>query len=146
MYRVFLGAPSGSEIQKDPSTYNWSTISSTIPLTRAQSPLEHDGSLLAIGSDDSRRHQLKPTQSFFFPPGTLEAASHRISLIYKNVLFQDDDDEELEGDVVFSQLGPVHAPVETKDIEKVSTQPAEDGKYGGVFLTNLALDRPHYIL
>ena len=126
MYRVFLGAPSSSEILKDPSTYSWSTISSTLPLTRAQSPFEHDGSLLGVGSDVSRLHQHKPTQSFFFPPGTLEAASYRISLIYKNVLFQDDD-EELEGDVVFSQLGPVRAPVEPIEIERVPTQPAGEG-------------------
>ena len=37
------------------------------------------------------------SQSVVFPLATLEAASRRISLIYKNIIFDDDVDEEEDG-------------------------------------------------
>lgn len=71
MYRVFLGAPSIADRDKDPSLFHWQTISS-----------------------EQAKRPVNPTQSIIFPPATLEAASRRISLIYKNIIFDDAADEE----------------------------------------------------
>ncbi|GLB43724.1 hypothetical protein LshimejAT787_1402360 [Lyophyllum shimeji] len=75
MYRVFLGAPSIADLDKDPSSYHWQTIS----------------------SKSTEKHTLSATQSVVFPAATLEEASRRISLIYKNVIFDDGPDEEEHG-------------------------------------------------
>jgi hypothetical protein len=77
MYRVFLGAPSKADIFNDTNSYRWHTISSSDSYSR------------------STRLGVEGTQSFIFPLATLEAASHRISLIYKNIIF--DDVSEMEG-------------------------------------------------
>jgi hypothetical protein len=42
----------------------------------------------------TRAHVLQPTQSVVLPAATLEAASRRISLIYKDMVFDDGPDEE----------------------------------------------------
>lgn len=70
-FRVFLGAPSKADLQQTVGTYNWQTISSTTPAA---------------------------SQSSFivFPPATLDAASHRISLFYQNVIFEEDEEERSE--------------------------------------------------
>ncbi|RDB24331.1 hypothetical protein Hypma_008495 [Hypsizygus marmoreus] len=74
MYRVFTGAPLKTDIDKDPSLYHWQTISS-----QAQSfPV---------------RRAISATQPIVFPPATLEAASRRISLLYRNIIFDDGPDE-----------------------------------------------------
>ncbi|KDR85874.1 hypothetical protein GALMADRAFT_234998 [Galerina marginata CBS 339.88] len=78
MYRVFLGAPSKAEIHEDPSSYSWRTISS---------------SARTVSSKSSTR-ALQPTQSVVLPRATLEAASVRISLIYKDLIFNDGPDED----------------------------------------------------
>jgi hypothetical protein len=78
MYRVFLGAPSNADIFNDTKSYKWHTISSSDSYSKASTRLGVEG-----------------TQSFIFPLATLEAASHRISLIYKNIIF--DDASEMEG-------------------------------------------------
>lgn len=65
-YRVFLGAPSASEIQVDQSRYRWETVESAEP----------------------------PQTSIIFPAATLDAAGRRISLLYENTIFDDTDDEE----------------------------------------------------
>ncbi|KIM35620.1 hypothetical protein M413DRAFT_449665, partial [Hebeloma cylindrosporum] len=84
MYRVFLGAPLLSELRNEPSSYSWRTISST-----------STGSLKSQLTSKNPI-QLQPTQSVshFLPRSTLEAASYRISLIYKDVVFGDELDEE----------------------------------------------------
>ncbi|KAG5724386.1 hypothetical protein E4T56_gene16089 [Termitomyces sp. T112] len=74
MYRVFLGAPSIAELDKDPSSYQWQTISSKHAI--------------------QTRRALGGTQSVVFPPATLEAASRRISRIYENAIFDDNELEE----------------------------------------------------
>ncbi|KIJ16611.1 hypothetical protein PAXINDRAFT_162335 [Paxillus involutus ATCC 200175] len=69
-YRVFLGAPSAADVDKDPKSYVWKTIQDPSPSTQ-------------------------PSQSLFpYPPATLDAASRRISLLYQNVIFDDTDEEE----------------------------------------------------
>jgi hypothetical protein len=77
MYRVFLGAPSKADIFNDTKSYKWHTLSSSDSYSK------------------STRLGVEGTQSFIFPLATLEAASHRISLIYKNIIF--DDASEMEG-------------------------------------------------
>ncbi len=73
MYRVFLGAPTISEIGADPASYAWQTFSSN-----------------ALSSKSL--HVPQPTQPVALPLATLEAASHRISLIYKDIVFEEDED------------------------------------------------------
>lgn len=69
-FRVFLGAPSVSDLKKDPaSSYTWKTI---------EPP------------------SAEVSQALLYPPATLEAASRRVSLLYQNVIF-DDSDEDSEG-------------------------------------------------
>ncbi|KAF8835614.1 hypothetical protein BDN67DRAFT_912751 [Paxillus ammoniavirescens] len=68
-YRVFLGAPSAADVDKDPKSYVWKTI---------QDP-----------------SSTQPSQSLFpYLPATLDAASRRISLLYQNVIFDDTEEEE----------------------------------------------------
>ncbi|KAG6901572.1 hypothetical protein C0995_010340 [Termitomyces sp. Mi166 len=74
MYRVFLGAPPLTDLNKDPSFYQWQTVSSKQAIQTKR----------ALGA----------TQSVVFPPATLEEASRRISRIYENVIFDDNDPEE----------------------------------------------------
>ncbi|KAG2747662.1 hypothetical protein P692DRAFT_20574627 [Suillus brevipes Sb2] len=66
-YRVFLGAPSISDLKKDPAvTYTWKTVE---PPSAAA------------------------TQALVYPPATLEAASRRISLLYQNIIFDESNEE-----------------------------------------------------
>ena len=84
MYRVFLGAPLLSELPNDSRSYSWRTVSST------------STGLMKSQSTSKNPVQLHPTQSIsnLLPLSTLEAASYRISLIYKDVVFGDELDEE----------------------------------------------------
>ncbi|KAG2121925.1 hypothetical protein DEU56DRAFT_89454 [Suillus clintonianus] len=66
-FRVFLGAPSISDLNKAPGSYTWKTIEP--PSAEASQPL-------------------------LYPPATLEAASRRISLLYQNIIFDDGEEEE----------------------------------------------------
>ena len=79
MYRVFLGAPSKDDIFNDTNSYKWHTLSSNDSYSKST----------RLGVDSSQ------SQASIFPLATLEAASHRISLIYKNIIF--DDVAETEG-------------------------------------------------
>ncbi|CCM03885.1 uncharacterized protein FIBRA_06036 [Fibroporia radiculosa] len=63
-YRVFTGAPSIADLNRDPNSYHWRTVSSA----------------------ELSSHPL--------PPATLEAASRRISLLYQNIIFHNDSDED----------------------------------------------------
>ncbi|KAH9932464.1 uncharacterized protein B0H18DRAFT_985642 [Fomitopsis serialis] len=62
-HRVFLGAPLAREINEDKEAYHWQTVSSIGP------------------------------RNITLLPDTIEAASRRISALYENIIFQDDDDE-----------------------------------------------------
>ncbi|KAG6845577.1 hypothetical protein H0H87_007256 [Tephrocybe sp. NHM501043] len=73
MFRVFMGAPSVADLDKDPSLYQWQTISSK----------------QAFPS----KKILSATQSVVLPPATLEAASRRISRIYENIIFDNEAEE-----------------------------------------------------
>ncbi|KAF9055753.1 hypothetical protein BJ165DRAFT_1521730 [Panaeolus papilionaceus] len=81
-YRVFLGAPTRAELTNEATSYRWITTSSrdaiTIPRTRT----------------------LPLSQPIYLPTATLEAASARISLIYKDIVFKDDS---VEGDLDLSE-------------------------------------------
>ena len=128
-YRVFLGAPTASDLRSihthdEERTYKWQTVSSSQsiarPVTTAPSntwqslgdEVRCPGSLQAQGLSTSgsliqvygskQRYAGSPkigasSQSVVFPLATLEAASRRISLIYKNIIFDDDVDEEEDG-------------------------------------------------
>ncbi|KAH7889173.1 hypothetical protein F5I97DRAFT_1940613 [Phlebopus sp. FC_14] len=74
-YRVFLGAPSAADLDKDPRSYIWQTVHSSF--TQQHQP-----------SFESQPIPL-------YPPATLDEASRRISLLYQNAIF-DDSEEELE--------------------------------------------------
>ncbi|KAJ6579545.1 hypothetical protein DFH09DRAFT_1146869 [Mycena vulgaris] len=67
---VFIGAPSASDLHRNPSEYHWRNVSSK-PMTQASS-----------------------SQAAIYPPATLVAASRRISLMYQNVIFNDSKEEE----------------------------------------------------
>jgi len=84
MYRVFLGAPLLSELPNESSSYSWRTISST-----------SNGSMKSQ-STSKTPIQLHSTQSVsnLLPLSTLEEASYRISLIYKDIVFGDELDED----------------------------------------------------
>lgn len=73
MYRVFLGAPSIADLNRAPdASYHWEHF--TEQLSESQSKLEEsqfDNALL--------------------PPSTLAAASRRISRLYENIIFQNDE-------------------------------------------------------
>lgn len=77
-FRVFLGAPSAADMATDPNGYVWQTHQEPSPMGSLRVP---------------------------FPPATLDAASRRISLLYKNVIFtdsqepeqNDDDDDSADG-------------------------------------------------
>ncbi|KAF8641156.1 hypothetical protein AX17_000791 [Amanita inopinata Kibby_2008] len=76
MYRVFLGAPS-KEISEHAS-YEWQTISS-LPTN------------ISVSCNNSK--------SFILPADTLEAASQRISVLYENVIFHDDEGDDASADL-----------------------------------------------
>ena len=79
-FRIFLGAPSrGEAFRTSMQSYQWQTVESKV-----QAP------------------------SVIFPPATLEAASRRISLIYQNIIFKDQDhqDPENSGDSDTSAWNP----------------------------------------
>jgi len=92
MYRVFLGAPSIADLDKDPKSFQWHTISSQSQSTHFKS-----------------NKSLHTSRSIIFPSATLEAASRRISLLYENTIFDDKPDEEGYGEET-SGDGPVGKP------------------------------------
>jgi len=95
MYRVFLGAPTASEIKNDPSSYSWRTLSS--PKLQGPEQVEKPLPSLKTTASSKSSRSLRPTQSLAFPPpATLEAASRRISLIYQGIVFNDQDSPEEE--------------------------------------------------
>ncbi|KAG6840086.1 hypothetical protein C0991_009063 [Blastosporella zonata] len=97
MYRVFLGAPSLSDLDKDPSSYQWQTISSN----QAFPP-----------------KRTIATQSIILPPATLEAASRRISRIYENIIFDDELEER--------QIYPLDSPTGEDQTTLISWPPTGD--------------------
>ncbi|KAG1827631.1 uncharacterized protein BJ212DRAFT_1572955, partial [Suillus subaureus] len=73
-FRVFLGAPSVSDLRKDPAgSYTWKTIEPSLA---------------------------EASQALLYPPATLEAASRRISLLYQNVIFDDSNEEAFDQEYV----------------------------------------------
>jgi len=64
LLRVFIGAPSADNLSSS-SEYQWNTTSSTTP------------------------QPVRPQT-----PATFEAASRRISRIYENIMFKDDEEDE----------------------------------------------------
>ncbi|KAL1758180.1 hypothetical protein FB107DRAFT_207653 [Schizophyllum commune] len=77
-YLVFLGAPSAKEIATNEPPI--SSVSQHIPHTN------HTSSA-TLGT------MTLPSELPIYPPATLEAASARISLVYKNTIFHEDDEE-----------------------------------------------------
>ncbi|KAJ3550907.1 hypothetical protein NMY22_g136 [Coprinellus aureogranulatus] len=107
MYRVFLGAPPASALNSTES-YHWQTISTSdlrhphsTPLTAANSN-EQESFMQWPKSISASR--LQRADSFMYLPATLEAASRRISMIYRNAIFDRteagdaDEPEEEEGE------------------------------------------------
>ncbi|KAJ3535488.1 hypothetical protein NMY22_g6467 [Coprinellus aureogranulatus] len=108
MYRVFLGAPPISTWNSTES-YHWQTISTSdlrhphsTPLTAANSNEQESFMQWPMKSISASR--LQRADSFMYPPATLEAASRRISMIYRNAIFDRteagdaDEPEEEEGE------------------------------------------------
>ena len=83
-YTVFLGAPSpSSTVNDDGTSYQWRTLASTPDLA----------------SQDTS------TDPFAgFPSSALDAASHRISAMYENVIFVDKDEDEGDTQIVEDDL------------------------------------------
>ena len=75
MYRIFLGAPSARELRESTGneTYQWKTITY---------PMAQDEADTSVSLNDMP-----------LPPLTLEAATQRISLLYQNIIFDEDEDE-----------------------------------------------------
>ena len=69
-YRVFLGAPPASEIKIRRDEYHWQTVSEPAATLVSQ-------------------HHVDIT----LPVTIVEAASKRISALYENIIFREDDDE-----------------------------------------------------
>ena len=78
-FQIFIGAPTAKELRNTPTdTYGrWETFDSSYSHPHTQLQASRSISGLSL-----------------LPPATLEAASRRISLIYQNAIFQDDEDEE----------------------------------------------------
>ncbi|KAL0946329.1 hypothetical protein HGRIS_012567 [Hohenbuehelia grisea] len=68
MYRIFLGAPTAEELDNDPSSYSWNTYSSA--------------------------PSFSATQNLAFSTLQLEEASRRVSRVYENVIFKDNDEDD----------------------------------------------------
>jgi len=98
IYRVFLGAPSTADIQNDPGSYSWRTVSSSSSHPGSRSLLATKSTRLNMLEDDSLRDTESASASvsviFPFALATLEAASIRISSLYKDVVFRE---AELDG-------------------------------------------------
>lgn len=91
-YRVFLGAPSRSDLQSDAFGFRWQTTSSPL----AQEVSEGPKSALTPAT------QQRSFSAIVFPPATLEAASRRISLLYKDLI--PDNTGSDEGDANVEEL------------------------------------------
>ncbi|KAF6761339.1 hypothetical protein DFP72DRAFT_1042197 [Ephemerocybe angulata] len=110
MYRVFLGAPSLSALtstKDEGQSYHWQTVCSTdTPAVQHQQVpsatsslgvndsslfttpwLQRSASYGRIGRSQGGRRPEDSIISFVYPPATLEAASRRISLVYRNAIF-----------------------------------------------------------
>lgn len=157
MYRVFLGAPPLSALLDIPEsesnisssqagpptqpTYHWQTVSST---DTAQPP--HQSSygqsndiLWGLRGEGSQSGKLERTESLIYPPATLEAASRRISIIYKNAIFDltnvhvdgPEEEEELSGlnennDTRAEGLGGEQTRVSCSDCRVTQSRPDDD--------------------
>lgn len=86
-FRVFLGAPSLSDIDTDILDYQWQSVSS-----QPQSEIHRDKF---------------PTPPDFPAADVLDHASRRISLIYQNVIFNGDAEEQDEPSEEVSDGRPV---------------------------------------
>ena len=111
-FRVFLGAPSLAEIRNDLRSYSWRTFSSAQnapscrTLSRKSTLFQED----AIGNqvlDKMDNHPMDPelgddvsfplkqkSWPVIFPPTVIEAASERISMMYKDLTFGEGDEDE----------------------------------------------------
>jgi len=92
-FRVFLGAPSISDLKKDPRSYTWKTI---------EPP------------------SAEVSQALVYPPATLEAASRRISLFYQNIIFDDSDEEVFDQEGVGQEARPEGSEPITKGVSVYS--------------------------
>ena len=105
-YRVFLGAPSFSDIQNDPSSYSWRTFSSSPSSASASNSNYTPGALsrkstrrnLELAHETDATNSITSVQSQFpslvFPFAFHEAASERISRIYRDATFGVDVEDE----------------------------------------------------
>ncbi|KAG5634285.1 hypothetical protein H0H81_002543 [Sphagnurus paluster] len=91
---VFLGAPTAGDLSNDPHSYQWQRFSST-QVTATTRLSTQQGK-----SEQSIIAKLGRTQSIVLPAATLEAPSRRISLIYKNIVFNDRPEDEEEPSLV----------------------------------------------
>ncbi|KDQ50247.1 hypothetical protein JAAARDRAFT_142237 [Jaapia argillacea MUCL 33604] len=85
-YRVFLGAPTSSDLRNPPASHLWQTYSSP-PSQRQSSP------------ETPSTHLLEPplTGISYVVPTTFEETSRRISSLYEGVIFDDDAEDDCGG-------------------------------------------------
>src|SRR5882757_1441810 len=75
-FRVFIGAPSISDLKRDTGPYTWKTI---------EPP------------------SAEVSQVLVYPPATLEAATRRISLLYQNIIFDESGEEAFDQEHVYGE-------------------------------------------
>lgn len=93
-YTVFLGAPTpSSTLNDDGISYQWRTLASTLD------PVSQDTSTGLFAG---------------FPSSALDAASRRISAMYENVIFADEDEDEGDTQIVEEELTGRRRGGETK--------------------------------
>ena len=101
-YKVFLRAPSTAELKRNDKTgssFKWHTVEGLlIPNNQNNSSITHSSSK-NFQSHDVPPFLLSPespekAQEWLIAPASLNAATQRMSDMYKNVIFAEDEDEE----------------------------------------------------
>lgn len=93
-YRVFLRAPPKSALKaSEGQTFTWHTVRSRDEAISSQDVAAETSSVEAKDSTLDG-----DTRDWILPPASFEAASQRISEMYKNVIFLRDEDDEQNGD------------------------------------------------
>ncbi|KAL5537251.1 hypothetical protein ACEPAF_1074 [Sanghuangporus sanghuang] len=114
-YRIFLSAPSSASLKNTAGqSFTWCTARSERSGFGTSQDAGKDAPLGAcIDTEDSTMDG--ETRGWLLPPATLGAASQRISDIYKNVIFPQDDDDGLDLHEQDTRDGETGVRDETRD-------------------------------
>ncbi|OCB83979.1 hypothetical protein A7U60_g8650 [Sanghuangporus baumii] len=115
-YRIFLSAPSSASLKNTAGqNFTWCTARSERSGFGTSQDAGKDAPLGAcIDTEDSTMDG--ETRGWLLPPATLGAASQRISDIYKNVIFPQDDDDGLDLHEQDTRDGETGVRDETRDV------------------------------